>query len=75
MPASGMDAIGDLPRQLILMLGELLLLGLDHSEKSAAAAWHELSRHGEALGYDRLALPATAGANAHATQGLIGPVG
>lgn len=54
------DAIADFPHNLLLQIGELILLGLSRADAHLARAWNELARHAEAIGYDRLARPVAA---------------
>ncbi len=51
------DPIDDYPRQLLIALGELLLVGLQRADAHTARSWRELARFGAAIGFDRLARP------------------
>jgi hypothetical protein len=54
-PDETADPIERYPGDLLVELGELLLLGLRRADAHLARTWRELGKHGEALGYDRLA--------------------
>jgi hypothetical protein len=56
-PEEAPDPVDDYPAQLAGQLAELAVTGLEHADPRAASAWRDLSRRGEAMGFDHLVAP------------------